>query len=558
MLTNGATFTNGTTGSRDRSQRPGNMDPSAEANSPAVAAEPHHSREDTEALLGGRVSEPDRGPTRAGSASWLPWIGWSLLMVGVTIVLVPFRGDLDQAHVALTYLLIVLGASASGGRALGITLACTGFLLIDYYFQPPFDAIGVAKGLDWIVLLAFLATAVVATQLLARARAQTRLAEERAREVDRFATLGAETLNVGRTEDALPAIAAVIRAAVDVERCEITLARDFDPTITPVTDASGFLTRVSSGTEGRAPTRRKTYAAGQPLVTAAYDLEIPLTVRERLVGALRLVHDRPILLSAAQTRTLHTLSYYAALAVERVRLAAEAQHAAALREADQLKDALLAAVSHDLRTPLTTIKALAHYATERGDARDRDNARMIETQADRLNRLVADLLDLSRLNGGAVRVTPEVAAAEDLVGAAMREASSVLDASRLRPIVARDGPLLVGRFDFAQSLRILGNLLENAAKYAPAGSPIDLSLARDDNVLLISVADRGPGVAEADRDRIFEPFFRGTQAVSEIGGAGLGLAIAQRLATAQGGALSYAPRDGGGSVFTLRLPAWNA
>ncbi len=239
------------------------------------------------------------------------------------------------------------------------------------------------------------------------------------------------------------------------------------------------------------------------------------------------------------------------LSRERARLVAEAEHAAALREADRMKDALLAAVSHDLRTPLTTIKALAHDIAGEGDER----AVIIEGQADRLNHMVADLLDLSRLNAGGLRVEAEINAAEDLVGAAAQQAAGILGGRELRTAVELSQPVQLGRFDFVHALRALVNLIENAAKYSPAGSPIDLSVGSDGEWLTVQVADRGPGIDAAETDRIFEPFYRSPQVTSHTSGAGLGLAIARRLTEAQGGRLTHAERAGGGSIFTLHLPA---
>jgi two-component system, OmpR family, sensor histidine kinase KdpD len=266
------------------------------------------------------------------------------------------------------------------------------------------------------------------------------------------------------------------------------------------------------------------------------------------------VDDDALALDPGQRRFLEALSYYAALGVERVRLAAEAEHAEALRQADKLKDALLASVSHDLRTPLTTIKALAHAIRLRGDER----AATIEEEADRLNRFVADLLDLSRLAAGALVVTPEINAAEDLIGAALQRVSGALDGRTLDARVDPAAPLLLGRFDFVHSLRILANLIENALKYAPAGSVVEVSARRAGGareLLEFVVADRGPGVPPAERERIFEPFYRPAGHVPDARGAGLGLSIARRLAEAQGGSVRYEPREGGGSLFVLALPA---
>ena len=233
------------------------------------------------------------------------------------------------------------------------------------------------------------------------------------------------------------------------------------------------------------------------------------------------------------------------------RLSVEAQRAAALAEADRLKDALIAAVSHDLRTPLTTIKALAHDLAEHGDER----AVIIEEEADRLNRFVADLLDLSRLNAGELPVSLDVVAAEDLVGAALQRVSGSVGEREIRAELPPGEPLLLARMDFVQSLRVLVNLLENAHKYAPPGTPVELSVTAEGGRLAFRVADRGPGVPDHERERIFQPFYRRPGVTPDAGGAGLGLSISRRLAQAQGGTLAVEARPGGGSVFAFTLPA---
>jgi two-component system sensor histidine kinase KdpD len=272
----------------------------------------------------------------------------------------------------------------------------------------------------------------------------------------------------------------------------------------------------------------------------------------RVVGLLVHADDRPLEFDPPKQRFLSALTYYAALGVERARLVREAEHAAALREADRMKDNLLASVSHDLRTPLTTIKALAQTAALRGDTA----AAAIEEQADRLTRLVADLLDLSRMKGDAFRAAPEINTAEDLIGAAQRQAQGLLsDGRTIRSVIDLDSPALVGRFDFTHSLRIIGNLLENALRYTPPRGSVELGVRRDGDTLLFTVADRGPGIPAAEVERIFHPFYRRADAAPDVGRAGLGLSIARRLAEIQEGSLRYEPRPGGGSVFVLRLPA---
>lgn len=237
-------------------------------------------------------------------------------------------------------------------------------------------------------------------------------------------------------------------------------------------------------------------------------------------------------------------------ASERIRLAREAEHAAALREIDRLKDAVLAAVSHDLRTPLTSIQALAYEMASEGDER----AAIIGTEADRLNRYVASLLDLSALNSGALRINLEANTVEDVVGASLAHVATALDGRAITTRVG-EGSVMVGRFDFVYTVRILANLLENAHKYSPPDEPLEIGARQVGDVVEITVSDRGTGVPDAERDRIFEPFYRPTGSPPDVGGAGLGLAIAQRLARAQGGDLRFEPRRGGGSTFTLTLPA---
>lgn len=331
---------------------------------------------------------------------------WGLAFFGLAaaaLLLFVFRSDLDKAHVALVFLLVVLASSASGGRLLGVAIALAAFLIFDWFFLPPYNTLFLRNPLDWVVLVAFLVTSFVAAELLYRARA------------------------------------------------------------------------------GRA-------------------------------------------------------------AVER---------AEALREADKLKDALLASLSHDLRTPLTTIKALAHELQPLGDER----TLIIEEQADRLNRLVTDLLDVARLDGGALPLDIQVNAADDLLGAVVQHVSARPDRLRLR--VALDDPasLSLGRFDFVHSLRILTNLVDNALKYAPVDTPVDVTGGLANGDIVFRVADRGSGIPPTERERLFTPFYRPAGRVADAGSAGLGLSIARRLAEAQSGTLSYSDRQGGGSVFELRLPA---
>ena len=238
-----------------------------------------------------------------------------------------------------------------------------------------------------------------------------------------------------------------------------------------------------------------------------------------------------------------------ALGAERERLSAASERADTLEQSNRMKDEALAMVSHDLRTPLTTIKGLAHEIADAGDER----AEVIEEEADRLNAFVGKLLDLSRVTMGTAALDIQPNEAEDLLGAAAQQAQGF--GRELTFHIEPSDSMLFGKFDFVQSLRVLVNLIDNAAKYSPPDAPIDVGARRVGGELCFWVGDRGPGIRAEDRNRIFEPFFRRRVDNTDSAGAGLGLSIAKSIAEAQGGRLTFAPREGGGSLFTLTIPA---
>jgi two-component system, OmpR family, sensor histidine kinase KdpD len=492
---------------------------------------------------------------------------WSVVLASVAAALHPFRGELDKAHISLILLLVVLGAGARGGRVLGVAIGVASFLVFDWFFLPPYGTLFVANPYDWLVLVAFLATSVVAAQLLHREQESARRALSHAANVDRLATLGAEALNAPRAETALAAVATVIRDSTDSESCAIYVVGDagtflgalsppnparstHPPLVEWVAKEASAAAELEDGASRLArpgdPPRSLVHDSGPPL----RGLFVPLTVRGETAGVLHLHAGRIASLDEDRWRFLDALAYYAALGADRVRVGAELERAEAVREANKLKDALIISVSHDLRTPLTTIKALAHELGSLGD----DRSQVIEEQADRLNHYVANLLDLSRLNAGSMPVHIELNAVDDLIAAAVQETEGRF-ASRLLDVrLPADGAILAGRFDLALAVRALVNLLENAHKYSPAAARVILEARAEGQRLLISVADEGPGIPPKEAEQIFAPFYRATGQAPDASSAGLGLAIARRMAEAQGGAVTWAPRTPRGSVFTLALP----
>ncbi len=497
------------------------------------------------------------------------WVFWFAMLVAATAILRWARGEIDQSHAALTLLLVVLGGSAGGGRILGFALAVSGFVLLDYFFQPPYDLLSVSKPLDWVVLVAFLASAFVATELLTRAREEAGTALKRSEEVASLSRVGSEMLRPARPEDALAALTALMSQTIGMSRVVVRLLETTG--LHPV-EADGNRDTISESEEQLAETvaRSSSEHLGHAAAlqtdgcmvrdrvehlngrVAYLAVALPLLAETRLVGVLLISGDGlPFLLDPAKRRFLSAICHYAALGAERVRLAAEAEHAKALREESRAKDEVLAAVSHDLRTPLTTIKLLAHTGVVHGDP----TAAAIEEEADRLSQIVTNVLDLSRIRAGAVTLDLEFNTAEDLVGTAISRTSGLVKDRRIEPRLELGEPPLAGQFDFVQSLRIVGNLLDNALRYTPPGGVVEVQSAREGQWMVIRVSDSGPGVSAEDRERIFEPFFRSPSERPGGGHAGLGLSIARRLAELQGGTVDFESRRGGGSRFTLRLPA---
>ncbi len=512
--------------------------------------------------------------TRVRLGQWLAWIA---LLAGVAVAMLAVRSRLDKAHVSLAFLLVVLGGSAAQGRALGIALAAMAFVIFNWSFLPPYNTLVIADPLDWLVLIAFLVTGVVAAQLLERQRREAETARRRADEIDRLATLGAETLNAPRAVDALDAIATVIRDAMRAERCAIfqhsaegglRLAGRSPAEDAPDEEHLELLSYIVTKAEAAAKRADGTLLLlGRTLHSAVSDepasasfsdliaLGIPLSVRGRVVGALRLSSSHPFTVTADQRRVLSALSYYAALGVERMRLASAEEEAESLRRADRLKDALLASVSHDLRTPLTAIKGIANEVWRGGDPL---RAMTIEQEADRLNELVSDLLELSQINAGVMRVNVALNTADEVVGTALERIEAAHGAGRIDVHIANEGSILVGEFDLLHTTRALTNLLENALKYSPPDASVTLRVVGDGGRVRFTVEDAGSGVAAGDETRIFEAFYRGSSVVDGVRGTGLGLSIARQLIEAQRGTLVYEPRAGEGSRFIIELRAATA
>jgi two-component system sensor histidine kinase KdpD len=280
---------------------------------------------------------------------------------------------------------------------------------------------------------------------------------------------------------------------------------------------------------------------------------MPLRSGSEPLGVLLLAPDKPARLGADQRHFLDTFARQAALALERARLAEEAKAAALRARTEEMRSSLLSAVSHDLRTPLAAITGAATtLLDESGPVAPAQRQELLETiceEAERLERLVGNLLDMTRLESGAVAVKREWVPLEEIVGSALTRLESRLGGRPVRAALPADLPLL--SVDPVLLEQVFVNLLENAAKYTPTDSAIEIAARSDESGVQIEVADRGPGLPPGSESRIFEKFFRRGPSG---GGVGLGLAICRGIVEAHEGRLVAENRADGGAVFRIRLP----
>jgi len=408
----------------------------------------------------------------------------------------------------------------------------------DLFHLPPVGSLTLADDRDWVALATFVVVAAAAGGTSELARARAREADQRRREADLYAELARELLGAARLEDALPVAAQRLAGALRLASAAIEL-------------------------DEVAPSERQLAIAlhdeGAPVATLLLPASLPASERAR-VGE-RVVPALEALLSAA---------------LERERLLEGAVETAALRRADAVKTALLRAVSHDLRSPLTAISA-ASEAVGSPSLSERDRLEMaavIQEEAGRLSHLVENLLDLSRLEAGAAKPRRDWTSVEELIRSALRELAAAPDEF----VLSIDAELPLVRLDPVQMERAFANVLDNARRHS-GGHPVSvraravqpLGSIRDQSTpaggamhgagrrpsggrLIVRVVDRGPGIAAGQLERVFQPFFRSAQQAGRDSGAGLGLAIARGFTQANAGWLYAESLPGQGATFVFELP----
>jgi two-component system, OmpR family, sensor histidine kinase KdpD len=444
--------------------------------------------------------------------AWLLGVFVSVASVAVvTGAIFAFRGFVPVLSLGVLYLFAVLPVAVLFGLPFAVGVSIASMLAFNFFFLPPVHTLALRDSANWFALAVYVVTAVVVSELAAGSRRRAAEAARREVEATLLADVAATLLESDRVQQRLKNVAAQVGDALGVKGVRIEL----DSVRRPEANEASADLRFGTRHVGR-----MFYAVGK-----------------------RLPED-------AQ-RILPAIASMLAVAVDRERLSLAAVEAEALRRSDAIKTAVLRAVSHDLRSPLTAIRA-AGEGLRREDLRlnDEDRAELAETitgEAARLERLVTNLIDLSRLEAGAARPRPELWPAEELIGRALE----TLGPAAKRVDVHLPSEPVATTVDGAQIERVLVNLLENAAKYSSPTDRIDVDVHTHESELVVRVRDHGPGIPPDRAARIFDPF----ESSSVSTGTGLGLAIATGFAQANGGRVWFEPAKDGGAVFALALPA---
>ncbi|MEV4017644.1 ATP-binding protein [Nonomuraea angiospora] len=460
--------------------------------------------------------------------------GWALAVAGMpllTALLAPFRDVLSLPSEILFFLCLTVGVALAGGMWPAITAAIGGSLLLNWYFTPPIGEFTINDPENLFALVVFVLVAAAVSSIVDVAARRTRQAARAGADAELLSTLAGHVL---RGEAAVPSLMERMRETFGFTSVTL-LERRPDAGRTPDHRSDPDAWRIVATSGGAPPT-----CPGQSDTDVVIDDDMILAARGGPMDAA----DRTVLESFAAE---------AAVALRQERLQEAAERARPLAEADRMRTALLAAVSHDLRTPLASAKAAVESLGNTDvDWSDHDRAELVDTakeSLDKLDRLVANLLDMSRLQAGVLGLTPEPVALEEVVPRAVDDLGPVRD--RIEGDVSIELPEIVA--DPALLERVLVNLMSNAVRYSPPDKPVLVTASRHGDHVEIRVIDRGPGIPPEAHDRVFQPFQRlGDR--DNHSGVGLGLALSRGLTEAMGGTLVPEETPGGGLTMIMTMP----
>lgn len=473
-------------------------------------------------------------------------------MAVCTLVAIPMHWHFDLSNLTMVYLLGVVIVAVAFGREPAIVASILGVAAFDFGFVPPPFTLQVDDAQYLVTFAVMLAVAMVTGTLTARLREQLGEAQRRERRTAALYAFHRELASRSTPTDllamAVDRIAAVLAVRVVVLR--------------PDAAAGLGVAAGDAGLVGEAPERAAAWRAFENRQIAgvergipeAHVIHVPLEAGVEIHGVISALPTAGGW-DPERLQLLRMLASQTALALERCRLAEEAHAARAQAETERARSALLSSVSHDLRTPLAAITgaatSLEDEANRLTEPTRRELAGTIADEAQRLNRLIGNILEMTRLESGALVVHRDWHSLEEVVGAALVRLEASLGDRPVHLALSSDLPLV--SLDDVLLEQVVWNLVENAHKYSPPGRPIEIIARIENDSLRLAVADRGPGLGPGEEHRVFEKFYRGPDTSAQPG-SGLGLAICQAIVAAHGGTIAGANRPGGGSVFTVQLP----
>jgi two-component system, OmpR family, sensor histidine kinase KdpD len=460
--------------------------------------------------------------------------------VTAAIVAVYFRWlHVNETTVALTLLLVILVVAANWGLRQAIYLSLLSSAAFNFFFLPPVLTFTIRDARNWVALLAFLVTGVIASQLAERARTQAKIARRRQNEAEQLYEFSQKMLVTGNVIDLLNQLPQMIAATFNMSGAALYL-RERDRIYR---SSPNYMDVTAAELRDAAFTRdqRRDEARG---VTLA-----PILLGMKPIGALGITGE------ATSPEALDAVCGLAAIAIERAGAVETLAKVEASRESERLRNALLDSVAHELRTPLTSITAAitSLRSNEKLDGeQSAELMEVIEEEAGRLDRLVGQAMEMAELDAHEIHLNLKLHSIREAVDLAMEALVTQL---RSHPVDVRlPDSLPVVEMDLERIAKVVQHLLENAAKYSAEGSPIFVSAEVAKGRLVTSVADRGVGVDDLERMMIFDKFYRGQGQRYRVQGTGMGLAIAKAIVEAHGGGMEVTSQPGQGSVFSFSLP----
>lgn len=466
----------------------------------------------------------------------------ALVVAGITLV--GFRWlHLNPTTIALAFLLGVLGISASWGLRQAVFMSVLSTLAFNYFFLPPIGTFSIAEPENWIALFAFLVTAVTASELSERARRGARAANERRRELERLYAFSQLLLSSDNPPELLNLIPRFIVDSFGVRSAAISLSNRAD------------VYRSSPNIDGlESRDMQLICLRGEPRLDAEQQMAfMPLRMGMRVVGCVGVAG------SMLSRQTLEAIGSLVAISSERAGAVEKLSRAEAARESEQLRSVLLDSVAHEFRSPLTAIKASvtsllggSSHSPLHSEEEKQELLTIINEESDRLNRLIGEAAEMAQLDANKVEFRFDSAPIGPVVHETLDELKQLLAQHPVEVRVPADLPN--ARMDSAHIREVLVHLVENAAKYSPAGAPIRITAEAKDRMLTVNIADRGPGIDDFEQSLVFEKFYRGRNQRVQVHGTGMGLAICKAIVEAHHGRLGVTSQLGHGSVFYFSLP----